>query len=456
MPSFLIKDKYFYRQIALLAAPIAAQNIITYSVGLADNVMVGSLGEVALSGVYLANQITSFLQMMVMGFSAAMLVLATQYWGKNDGQKVKSIIGIALKFCLAVSLLLWAVVFFFPVQVLSLFGDDPAVLNAGAEYIRILCFAYPFFCLTNILISSMRCVKSVRIGMLVSTASLITDLFLNWVMIFGHLGFPALGIKGAALSTLITRVLESGIMVFYVFVCDKKLKIRLSQLIAADRQILSDFFRYGFPVIAGDLMWGVNLVVQGAIVGHLGAVAISAVSIVNTVYSIVSVGIIGLREASSLMIGTAVGADDIPLVKQYARTLQFIFVAAGLVTSLIVFFTRDVVLLLYPDLDAETVRVAKELITVMAVTVLGTAYQMSSLTGIVRAGGATRFVLINDLLFVWLVVLPSSALAAFVFRAAPWIVYACLKCDQILKCIVAVIKVNRFKWIKNLTRANQT
>jgi len=440
------------KQLFVLAFPLALQNIITYSVGLADNIMVGKLGEFALSGVYVANIIQTMLQMTVAGLSAGLIVLASQYWGKKDISSIKILTGFALKLAIGLSLLLWGAVFFFPEKVLSLLTSDADVMAEGVKYIRIICFTYVIFTTMNVLLASLRCVETVRIGMYLSLLALIANVFLNWVFIFGNLGAPALGVQGAALATLISRILEMTVLIIYIHRFDRKLNIKVSDFLMSSRQLRKDFIRYGLPVIIGDITWGINLSTQGAIIGHLGAASIAATSVANTVFSIVSVGVYGVAGASAVIIGKTVGSGDYDLVRHYTKRLQLIFLCGGIITGAFLFSVKGPILSIYSSLDADTLRVSSQLLTVLSVTIVGTAYQMSSLTGIVRAGGATHFVLINDLIFVWLIVIPSAALAAFVFNAPTWVVFACLKCDQVLKCAVAVVKVNRMKWIKNLTR----
>ncbi len=448
----LVREKGFYKRIAALSLPIAAQSIITYSVSLLDNIMVGKLGETAVSGVYIANQITSFLQMFVTGISAALLVLAAQYWGKNDKGSVKSVISIAFKLCFAAASLLFFAMFFFTDDILSLFTDEADVISAGAEYVKIISFTYLPFCIANVLVASMRCVETVGIGTKTALAALIVNLFLNWVLIFGKLGMPVLGIRGAAIATLISRLTELSIMLVYVLKIDKKLKIRLRELCRFGSPHMRNFFKYGAPVIAGDMVWGLNLMTQGAIVGHLGTPAIAAVSIANTMFALISVGSYGIRDGAAIIIGKTVGTGDFDRVRQYAKTLQLLFLCVGAVTGLIVLLSSRVVPFFYNNMDTETLHITRQMLYVLSVTVVGTSYQMATLTGIVRAGGATHFVLINDMIFVWLVAVPSALVAAFVLGAPAWAVFACLKCDQILKCPVAFIKCNRFRWIKNLTK----
>ncbi len=444
-------DKAFYKRLFILAVPIALQNIITYSVGLTDNVMVGSLGELAISGVYLCNQIQIILQMLVSGIGAALIVLAAQYWGRNDKDSVKNIIGIALKIAAVCAVIFFVLVYFFTNQFLSLFTNDGQVIKEASQYARVICFTYLLFCISNVLNASLRCVGTVKVGLYLSIVAFFLNVTLNWVFIFGNLGAPAMGIKGAAVATLISRIVEFSCFIIYIRFKDTKLSMRFSDMLHTNLVLVKDFFKYGFPVIMGDVLWGINLAVQGGIVGRLGADSIAAVSIANIVFSVISVGVYGIASASAVIVGNAAGEGDLTKIKEYSGKLQIVFLAGGVCTALILFVIKDYVLLLY-NVSDETIHIARALMTVLSITVIGTAYQMSTLTGIVRAGGATHFVLINDIIFVWVIVIPLSLIMAFVVGAPTWVVFLCLKCDQILKCAVAVVKVNRYDWIKKLTK----
>lgn len=448
---FSRQTKDLYKWVLSLTAPMALQNIITYSVGLADNLMVGSLGELALSGVYVASQLQNILHMLVIGLSAAMSILSTQYWGKKDTDSMKKIIGIALKFSLAAGLIFLLATLVFPEQILRLFTNEEEVLPEAMKYLKYFRYTFVFFSITQCLISAMRSVERVRIGMYLSIVTFFVNVFLNWVLIFGNLGAPALGVEGAAIATLAARAAALPIIIYYVRFVDDRLKIRFKELFKTDLLLLKDFFRYGFPVLLGDIFWGINLAVQGAIVGRLGPTALASVSIANTIFSMMSVAVYGSAGASAIIIGKTVGSGDYDLVREYAKKLQVLFLIIGVLSGLLMFAAKDLILLLY-NISDDTVKMASQFLTVLSIMLVGTSYQMSSLTGIVRAGGAINFVLINDLIHVWLIVIPSALLAAFVFHAPPVVVFACLKIDQILKCLVAVVKVNRFKWIKNLTR----
>ncbi|MDR2629940.1 MAG: MATE family efflux transporter [Spirochaetaceae bacterium] len=449
----MVKDKKFYTTLAQIALPLAMQNLITYGIGLADNFMVGSLGDLSLSGVFLSNQVQWLLFMLCTGLGAAMVVLAAQYLGKKDVRNAKVVIAITLKIALGIGGAATLLVFLFPAGILNLFTRDEGVVAEGMRYIRIVCFSYIFFSVNSVLLASMRCVQNTRIGFLSSLTGFLVNVFLNWVLIFGKLGMPALGVSGAAIATVIARIAECGVTFCHVRFIDKNLLLRIKDLALRNREITSDFFRYGIPVILGDIIWGIAGSTQVAILGRLGTEVLAANTIAANLFQFFSVMVYGIANASGIIVGRTVGSGDYQLVKTYSKTLQLIFLGFGLLTGLLIFFSKDLILAAgFPNISAEAHAYARQFLIVFSITIVGTSYQMSVLTGIVRAGGATSFVLINDLIHVWIIVIPSALLAARVFHSPPVVVFFCLKSDQLLKCIVAVIKLNRWNWMRKLTR----
>ena len=446
----LTKDKAFYKTLVALAIPIALQNLVTFSVNLADSVMVGALGDGAVSGMYMGNQIQTLLQVFSGGIEGAILVLAAQYWGQRDTASIRKICSIGIRLSVLVGGVLTLLCALLADEIIGLFSHDPETIRCGGEYLGIVCFSYIFFCLTQSLIAAMRSVEIAKIGLYVSLCSLVTNVGLNYVLIFGKLGFPALGIKGAATATVIARILETTLVAFYVLK-DKRLCFRLKDLLVTDRGLLSDFLRYGLPIIGGQVVWAVNMLASSAIMGRNTAEgAVVAMSIAGTVNNLAYVVMNGMSGAVGIITGKTIGAGEIDKMKEYARTVQVLFLALGLVTGLTVFSVRDFAISLYAVSDAAVAQ-AKTFINVLSVTIVGTCYQAACLFGLVKSGGDISFVFKNDAIFVFLVVLPS-AIAATVLGAPAWVVFACLKCDQILKCFVAVVKINSFNWMKKLTR----
>ena len=445
------KDKSFYKSLWVLALPIALQNLVTFSVNLADNVMVSSLGDAAVSGMYMGNQIQTLLQVFSGGIEGAILILAAQYWGKRDTASIRKIVSIGIRFSLIIGAFLTIVCALFPADIIRLFTKDSLTVETGSAYLGIVCFSYLFFCITQSLIAAMRSVEVARIGLYVSCGSLFTNIGLNYVLIYGKLGFSPMGIEGAAIATLIARIFETAIIAAYVFLCDKRLKLKLSDLFNADRLLLRDFIRYGAPIIAGQIVWAANMMASSAIMGRQSAEgAVVAMSIAGTVNNLAYVVMNGMSGAVGIITGKTIGAGLETKMREYAKTVQIIFLFLGLATGLTVFLIKEPFISLYA-VSTAAVSEATKYINVLSVTLIGTCYQAACLFGLVKSGGDIAFVFKNDLIFVFGVVLPSAIIAT-ILNAPAWVVFAFLKCDQILKCFVAVVKINRFNWMKNLTR----
>ena len=446
------KDRSFYRSLVTLAVPISLQNLVTFAVSFADNVMIGSLGDDAISGVYIGGQLQSVLQMFVGGIEGAILILAAQYWGKKDTQSIRKVVSIGIKFALAVGLLSSLVAVLFPQWVIRAFTTEPGVIQEGAAYVQIVGFTYLFFSVSQVMIAAMRSVETARIGLYISCMALVINVCLNYVFIFGHFGFPAMGVRGAALATLVSRILEMCVGVGYVFFVDKKLRFGLKDLLHTDRQLLRDFIRYGLPVIGGQVVWAINSLANTKILGYYSAGVIAAASITGMLHNLVYVWMNGMSSAVGIITGKTVGAGQYEKMKEYSKTVQMIFLFVGLISGAAVFLARDGFISLY-NASPEAQAYSRQFINVISVTIIGTCYQAACLFGLVKSGGDISFVFNNDTIFVFLVVIPSSLLAMWL-GAPPWVVLACLKCDQILKCFVAVVKINRYNWMKNLTRDN--
>ena len=446
------KDRSFYRSLVTLAVPISLQNLGTFAVSFADNVMIGSLGDDAISGVYIGGQLQSVLQMFVGGIEGAILILAAQYWGKKDTQSIRKVVSIGIKFALAVGLLSSLVAVLFPQWVIRAFTTEPGVIQEGAAYVQIVGFTYLFFSVSQVMIAAMRSVETARIGLYISCMALVINVCLNYVFIFGHFGFPAMGVRGAALATLVSRILEMCVGVGYVFFVDKKLRFGLKDLLHTDRQLLRDFIRYGLPVIGGQVVWAINSLANTKILGYYSAGVIAAASITGMLHNLVYVWMNGMSSAVGIITGKTVGAGQYEKMKEYSKTVQMIFLFVGLISGAAVFLARDGFISLY-NASPEAQAYSRQFINVISVTIIGTCYQAACLFGLVKSGGDISFVFKNDTIFVFLVVIPSSLLAMWL-GAPPWVVFACLKCDQILKCFVAIVKINRYNWMKNLTRDN--
>lgn len=449
-----IKDKYFYKTFFSLFFVVALQNIIVFSVNLADSIMLGSYSEIAMSGVSLANQIQFLLQMFVNGAANGLVVISSQYWGKKHIEPIKKVFSAAFWAGVLMSLILMITVLISPEGILGILSDEKEIVLEGARYIKLMAFSYVIFAVTNILIALMRSVEAVRIGFYTSVLALILNISLNYCLIFGRFGFPEMGVEGAAVATIASRAAEFIAVTVYVFVIDKRLRLKLRDIFALERTYINDYIKAGLPLIGSGGSWGVAMTVQTAIIGRLGAAAIGANAVAAPVFQVVSVLYTSSGNASSVLIGKTVGENDIPRVKKYSKKLQIMYLIIGALSSISLLLLRDIIILFY-DVTEETAALSAVFINILSITVIGSAYEAPCLCGIVSGGGDTKFVFKNDILFMWCMVLPLSFLSAFVFNWPVPVTFFILKSDQITKCIVAVFKVNRFRWIKNLTRENE-
>jgi putative MATE family efflux protein len=446
----LTREKSFYKNFFSLCLVLVLNNVILLGVNLADNIMLGNYSEAALSGATACNQLQFVFQQLILGVGNTMVMMGSQHWGQKNTDAVKRLANGALICGLFIGGVFFLLATVLPRQLVMIFTDSEEFIAEGIKYLRIIKFTYPVFALTNILLPTLRAVESVRIGFAVSLFTLVTNISLNYILIFGKLGFSAMGSEGAAIATLISRVVELLVVVVYLAVIDRKLRWRLGDLRRFELPAFKLFVITCLPLVLCDGLFGVSTALQTAILGHMNDAAISANSVASTLFQLLKVAAVGCAGAAAVIVGRTIGEGKLEKTKEYAKTMQLIFVGVGLLTGITLFLLRTPIIAAYKISD-EAKELANGFLTVLSVTAVGTAYQMPTNTGIVRGGGDAKYVLRMDLISIWGIVLPLSFLAAFVFRWHPVAVIACLNADQVFKSIPAIIKCNRFRWIKKLT-----
>ena len=447
----LIKDKTFYKTFFRLCSILIIKNVIVLMTNLADNIMIGGYSETALSGVAAVNQIQFVFQQIIMSAGDALVAIGSQYWGQKRTNPIKQLTKGALFTGLSAGVLLFLLATFIPSQMLSLFTSSKDIIAQGTEYLHLIKYTYILFAASNLLLASLRSVESVKIAFLASSEAFVVNCIINFLLINGNLGAPRLGVTGAAIGTLTARAVELITVVIYLCFKDCKLSFKKQDFIHTDFSLIKDYTKTAIFFMIVGAMFGASTALQTVILGHMNDSAIAANSVATALFQILKVASVGAASAASVMIGKAIGNGDRKLIKQYTKTLQVIFLMIGLATSLLLFVLRAPILSLY-DLSEQTKQMANEFLLILCITCIGTAYEMPVLTGIVRGGGDSKFVFWNDLISIWGIVLPISFLAAFVFHWPPVAVLFCLNSDQIFKCAAAAIKVNRYRWIKKLTR----
>ncbi|MBR3817625.1 MAG: MATE family efflux transporter [Clostridia bacterium] len=447
-----ISDKAFYKAFIIMTLTMAGQNLIAFGVNLADSVMMGAYSETALSGVGICNNIQFFLNMAASGISSGMAVIASQYWGKKETKPIHRVSSVAIWLGIIFTAVIFAFAAIAPETLIRLFTDKEAVIEQSVLYLDIIKHTYLMFTLSTIILSILRSVETVKIGFYVSLSSFAINISLNYALIYGRFGAPEMGIRGAAVATLASRLIEFIVTVVYLLFIDKKLKMKIKDLFVTDKQMIKDYFKTGLPLMMSSVSWGVAMSIQGAIIGRLIESAIAANSIATTIFQVATVICYASSNVACVLIGKTIGENKpMEIIKKRSKNLQLIFLAIGVISSGILLLTKNLIIDFY-DASPETIDITNQFIWVLAVTIIGTAYEAPALCGIVSGGGETSFVLKNDIIFMWLIVLPLSALSAFVFKFPVVVTFACLKADQVLKCAVALVKVNSFNWVKTVTR----
>ena len=446
------KDRKFYRTFIVLCVTLMLEQAVILSVNLADNIMLGTYSETSLSGVAAVNQIQFILQQVVYAVSNGMIILGSQYWGQKRTGEIRKLASIGMRVALVLVAALFIAVTAFPHQILGLFTPSKAIIAEGVKYLDIIRFSYIFFGISAILLGTMRVVESVRIALIVSLISLALNCSINFVLIHGRFGAPEMGVRGAAIGTLVARIVECVIYAVYVFLHDKRVQLRPKDLLVVDKTMFRDFIKVATPVLITQTLWGLANALQTVILGHMNDIAIAAQSISSNIFLLLKVTSVGACSAASIIIGKTIGeSHDLNRLKEYTRTLQVMFVGIGLVLGAALFLIRIPLLSIY-NITPETRELANAYMLIQSVVLVTMSYQMPTNGGIIRGGGDTKFIMIVDIISIWGIVLPLSYLAAFVWNLSPVIVIILLNSDQAFKCIPAFIRVNSYKWVRKLTR----
>lgn len=449
--SFFTKDPTFYRTLFPLLITVALQNIVAYSVNMADNIMLGSYSQNALSGAATVNQIFFMVQQITLGIGEGFVVLGAQYWGQGRMQPIRKLTGIALKLGLICGIITILICTFIPHLVISIFTNDPEIIAEGVAYLGIIKYTFLLFIITNVLMAALRCVETVKISFYISIVSLIVNVGINYVLIFGRFGAPQLGIRGAAIGTLVARIVELGIVVVYMLKIDKKLKLFSENFMKFDAALRKDYAKVEIPVMLSQVLWAVSVPFQTAILGHLSSDAIAANSVATTFYQYLKVIVLAMSSSSAVMIGASVGRGDMKRVKSDARTLVVIDLLIGVALGVALFVLRKPLLTFY-NLNDTAIVLADQLIIVMSFIMVGMSYQMPVSMGIIRGGGDAKFSMVMNMISTWAIVIPLSFMSAFWWHWSVVGVVIMIQSDQVFKGLPTFIRFRSYKWVKKLTR----
>ena len=455
MNSFIIKDRSFYHKLFAIAIPMAVQNLINIAVNLLYTVMLGQLGEVAMSASSLGGQLGFMYMIINMGLTAGASVLTSQYWGRGDTDAIRKTMSMTYKISLTLSLVFMAVAISAPQFILSIYTNDAEVIVSGAKYLQVISFTYLLSGVTMTTLNMLRTVGTVKISLYVYGSSFFVNIFFNYALIFGKFGFPQLGVVGAAAATVIARFVEMCIVLLYLLKYDEKVRFRPSDLKSKiDKEVFKIYIKYGLPVLCNEMLWSLGNSVLSIIMGHMGKEFVAANSICGVMMQCITFATHGINAAAAVLAGNTIGEGKYELAKKQALTLFVMSIGIGFFTCGLTIILKAPLVSFY-NISAETQVIALEMLNAMALVNIFQAVASINMFGTLRGGGDSKFVAITDVGSMWLLSVPLGWIAGLVMHRPAGIVYICLKATTIFECFAAAFRILSGKWVKDVTRSEK-
>lgn len=444
----IVTDKGFYRRVLSIMLPVALQQAINMGVNMLDTMMLGQMGEVQISASSLANQYYSFFTVFCMGIIGGSSVLAAQYWGARELEKVRQVFSLALRMALLFSAFFAVITWLFPAQIMRIYTPEEAVIAAGVRYLRITTFIFIIHGTSLVAAHLMRSVGVASLGLVVSCVSFVVNFCANYVFIFGKFGAPRMEIAGAALGTLLARSAEFLVTFGYVLFRDKALRLRIRDLfVKPDRVLVSSYLRLGLPVLVSDGLLGLGGNIVSIVLGHMGAAVVAANAICQVIDRMFTVVIQGISNASGIVTGHTIGEGNAEKAMQQGYTFYVLSVGFGLIAAVMVLACGPLTIAIY-SLTEETIAITEQMMCSYAVIVFFQCIQSVMTKGVLRGGGDTKFLMKADILFMWLVSIPLGGVVGLVLGAPAWATILCLRVDFAIKAIWCVSRLKSGKWIR--------
>ena len=435
------------KEIVRLALPIALQQFMTALVGACDAIMLGKLSQDAMSAVSLATQVTFVFNLFMFAFMAGENMFVAQYYGKGDYTGISQVFSLVTKICGCIAVVFLAGTLFFPEQLMRILTNEETLIVLGSEYLRVIGISYVFSGIAQTFLAIMKNCGAVNMSTLINGVMVILNIALNAVFIFGLSGFPKMGIKGAALATVLATVVQFLWSVGYVLCRIRAVKFSLR---SCEKKLFGRFWQKTVPLLINNLAWGIGFSMYSVIMGHLGTDAVAANGIANISKNLVVCFCLGLGNAGSIIVGNRLGADRLQEAKEVGETLTKTAIIAGIVSGLVLialspFITKMV------DLTPTARGYLQKMLLISSYCIAGKSVNCMTIGGIFAAGGDSKFGMLCDSVTLWCIIVPLGCICAFILKLPVMVVYFVLNLDEIIKLPVVYKHYKKYKWIKNLT-----
>jgi putative MATE family efflux protein len=444
------QNQTLIKNIMAMTLPIALQNLITFSLNLLDILMIGRLGENDIAAAGLANQPFFIFSLLIYGIASGATILTAQYYGKGDKNIIKRVITLSLWVSLFITAIVAALIYIFPENVMGFYTDKTVVIELGASYLKYTSISYLFTAISGTYLGIVVSVGNPYLPLKINCFAIILNTFFNYIFIFGKLGAPAMGIAGAGLATLISRIIEFMIVIWYLFFIDTDINLRLKDFLHFDKLIMLDMAKYSIPVVANEILWGAGISMYSVVIGHMSSAVIAAYNISMVMERLCSAYILGLCKASAILLGEQLGQGNKEKALMYSHKMIHFAAFTGAISGIIAVLTIFIIPLVF-KIGYEAQKALVIIMIVMGVNVVINAVNSTNIVSILRSGGDTAFATFIDVSFIWLAALPLSYYCAKLGYPL-LIVMLAMKTEEFIKLILGTLRVKQGKWLKNLTR----
>ncbi|MBC6004440.1 MAG: MATE family efflux transporter [Paeniclostridium sp.] len=446
------ENKRFYKLLISLCIPIIIQNLISTSVNVIDTVMISSLGETSVASIGVANQFFFLFNMTLSGLTGGAGLFISQFYGKNDINNIKKVTGLNVLLGIILGLIFLIPALFFPKLIIHFFSYDPNVIKLCIDYFSIIAFCYPLIAVSTVFSMGSRSVRNPKLGMICSAVALISNIILNYGLIFGNLGLPALGVKGAALATVIARLIEFSLLIAYVYVVKKNyvLRFNLSNLKSIDKSFINAFFAKSTPILLNDSGWAIGTVLYSVAYSKAGTSAIAASQIATSTGNFFIMTAVCVAIGASIMLGNELGADNKEVAIDYAKKFSKIVFVVGTLFGILLIFNIPMLLKMFSVSDSLAPDIIK-IFVIMGLLMGLKSFNTLLVIGILRSGGDTKYSLFLELGCMWLVSLPLTFI--FAIKGAPiYVLVLITYSEEIVKFIFGVPRALSKKWVANIVK----